>query len=166
MWTSRSPRPLVSKLAALVTSAAFLMLAAFLAAADGPLAPKPDDRAISTGRWAVAAVEWDGKPVDTEFLALLRVSYRADGSWAVQFKSVTVAEGTSTNRQDDVPKTFDMTTLGSPSIAPTRYHGIYRLDGDIRMLCIAPSGAARPDEFKAPKRSGRMLVTLKRLPTP
>jgi uncharacterized protein (TIGR03067 family) len=131
--------------------------------AQAPIPPVSDDRAISAGRWAVVSVEWDGKFVDPEFLALLQVTYRADGSWAVLFKSVTVAEGKSTNRQDDSPRTFEMETLGSKGIKPTRYWGIYRLDVDTRVLCIAPAGRPRPDQFKAPKRSGRMLVTLKRV---
>jgi uncharacterized protein (TIGR03067 family) len=75
-------------------------------------------------------------------------------------------EGTSTNRQEESPKTFEMETLGSQSIKPKRYRGIYRLDGDTRVLCIAPDGKPGPDQFKAPKRSGRMLVTLKRVPGP
>jgi uncharacterized protein (TIGR03067 family) len=126
--------------------------------------PAPDDRAISAGRWAVVAVEWDGKPVDPEFLKLLQVAYRPDGSWSVLFKSVMVAEGKSTNHQEVSPKTFEMATLGSEGIKPTRYWGIYRLDGDTRVLCIAPAGRPRPDRFEAPKRSARMLVTLKRVP--
>ncbi|MFM7291962.1 MAG: hypothetical protein ACKO6B_12135 [Planctomycetia bacterium] len=118
------------------------------------------------GRWAVASVEWDGRPVDPGFLSLFQVLYAADGSWAVMFRSISVAEGTSTNHQELSPKTFEMETLGSQGIKPARYWGIYRLDGETRVLCIAPDGKPRPDQFEAPKRSNRMLVTLKRVPTP
>ena len=129
-------------------------------------APVSDDRAISAGHWDVVAVEWDGKPVDPEFLAMLRVAYRADGSWSVLFKRLPVAEGKSTNRQDQFPKTFEMQTLGSQGITASRYTGIYRLDGDTRVLCIVPDGKPRPDGFSAPRRSGRMLVTLRRAREP
>lgn len=129
-------------------------------------ASAPDDRAISAGRWAVVKVEWDGKAVDSDFLALLHVAYRADGSWAVLLKSVTVAEGKSTTHQEALPKTFEMETLGSEGIQPTRYWGIYKLDGDTRVLCIVAAEKPRPEQFEAPKRSGRMLVTLKRASEP
>lgn len=122
----------------------------------------PDDRALSVGRWDVVAVEWDGRPVERELLAMFQVIYRADGSWAVLFKRMPVAEGTSTNHQDTAPKTFEMQTLGSEAIKPVRNTGIYRIDGDTRVLCMVREGSPRPDEFSAPRHSGRMLVTLAR----
>ena len=121
-----------------------------------------DDREISVGRWNLASVEMNGRPIDPELLAMVQVIYRPDGSWAVLFKSLPVAEGTSTNRQDESPKTFEMATRGSESIKPSRYTGIYKHDVDTRVLCLAPDGKPRPDEFTAPKRSGRVLVTLRR----
>lgn len=141
---------------------AAVVLVAPLAAQEAAAPPAADDRAISAGRWRVVSVEWNGRPVDPEILALLQVVYRADGSWAVLFKSLPVAEGTSTNCQDASPKTFEMATLGSEGIKPSRYTGIYRIDGDTRVLCLAPDGEPRPDEFAAPRHSGRMLVTLER----
>jgi uncharacterized protein (TIGR03067 family) len=125
-------------------------------------APAPDDQKASVGRWDVVAVEWDGTPADPEWLARLQVAYEADGSWAVFLKRMPVAEGRSTSRPDVTPKTFEMQTLGSEGIEPTRFHGIYRLDGDSRMLCIARVGTPRPDTFTAPRGSNRMLVTLRR----
>ena len=122
----------------------------------------PDDRVISVGHWNVVAVEWDGEPVDEELLSRLQVVFQADGSWAVLLRRIPVAEGKSTNRQDDFPKTFEIETLGSEGIAPSRYKGIYRLDGDTRVFCMAPDGEPRPNEFSAPRHSGRMLVTLQR----
>jgi len=141
---------------------AAVVLVAPLAAQEAAAPPAADDRAISAGRWRVVSVEWNGRPVDPEILALLRVVYRADGSWAVLFKNLPVAEGTSTNCQDASPKTFEMETLGSEGIKPSRYTGIYRIEGDTRVLCLAPDGEPRPDEFAAPRHSGRMLVTLER----
>ena len=121
-----------------------------------------DDRAISVGQWDVVSVEVNGKPIDPELVAMLRVVYQADGSWAVLFKKLPVAEGKSTNRQDQSPKTFEMETLGSESMKPVRYTGIYKFDGDTRVLCFVPDGKPRPDEFVSPRRSGRVLVTLRR----
>lgn len=135
--------------------------------AQPPVAvPVPDDRAVSVGDWNVVAVEWNGKPVDPEFLSMLRVHFEADGGWSVLFKGMPAAAGRSTNRQDLTPKTFDMETLGSEAIKPRHYKGIYRIDGDIRLLCLAPDGAPRPQEFSAARHSGRMLVTLERAAKP
>jgi uncharacterized protein (TIGR03067 family) len=122
-----------------------------------------DDRVLSAGRWRVVAAVWDGTPVEQDVLARLDVIYRADGSWAVLLRRTPVAEGRSTNRQDVAPKTFEMETLGSEGIKPARYTGIYRLDGDTCVLCMVPAGMPRPDEFAAPRHSGRMLVTLERV---
>ena len=133
--------------------------------ADTPPSGTPvqrDDRELSAGRWNVRAVEWEGNPLDQEWLARLQVHYRPDGSWVVFLRRIPVAEGTSTHRQDITPKTFEMQTLGSEGIKPSRYMGIYQLEGDIRVLCIVREGTPRPDEFSAPRRSGRMLVTLER----
>lgn len=125
-------------------------------------AAPPDDQAFSAGPWHVVAVERDGIAMDQEWLARLQVVYQADGSWAVLLRRIPVAEGTSRIRQDVSPKTFEMETLGSEGIEPRRFHGIYRLDGDTRVLCIVREGAPRPDDFSAPRKSDRMLVTLKR----
>jgi uncharacterized protein (TIGR03067 family) len=136
---------------------------AIVALACGQPAAGADDRALAAGRWRVVSAVWDGTPVEEDLLARLDVTFRADGSWAVFLRRVPVAEGSSTQRQDIAPKTFDMQTLGSVGIEPARYLGIYRLDGDTGMLCMVAAGMPRPDEFAAPRHSGRMLVTLERV---
>jgi uncharacterized protein (TIGR03067 family) len=146
--------------------ASSIVCAALVAFADAPRAEPPatapDDRVVSVGSWDVVAVEWEGKPVDPGLLSMLQVAYKADGRWAVLFKRMPVAEGRSTNHQDVSPKTFEMETLGSERIEPRRYVGIYKFDGDTRTLCIAAEGQPRPDDFTAGRRSGRMLVSLRR----
>ena len=151
---------------ALLAFIAFMALVGRTSAQPPVTAPASDDRALSAGRWNVVAVEWDGKPVDPEFLAMIQVVYQPDGAWSVLFKRLPVAEGKSTNHPDESPKTFEMHTLGSQGIPASRYAGIYRLDGDTRVLCIVPEGKPRPDAFASPRRSGRMLVTLKRATEP
>lgn len=138
-----------------------LAAASCLFAAPVPAAPA-DDRALSVGLWDVVAVEANGREIDPELVALLRVAYRADGSWSVLFKGLTLAEGTSTNDQAAAPKTFEMETPAGEHARPQRYVGIYRLDDDVRMLCFVEEGKPRPDEFAAPRGSGRVLVQLRR----
>lgn len=160
--TPRTSSHLVVGRSPLLRSCVGIALVSIVSTACGQEQHLPDDRAISVGRWDVAAVEWDGRPVDGQFLSLLQVEYRGDGSWTVFFKGLAVAEGTSVNHPDKAPKTFEMATLGSEGIAPSRYAGIYRMEGDVRVLCMVPERARRPAEFSAPRRSGRMLVTLRR----
>ena len=147
-----------------LSTACWLLACVAASAQESTVAP--DDRAVSAGRWAVVEAVWDGNPLDREWLARLQVVYRPDGSWAVFLRRTPVAEGTSTIRQDVEPKTFEMATLGSEGVAPTRYSGIYRLDGDTSQLCIVREGTPRPDGFSAPRQSGRLLVTLERAGPP
>jgi uncharacterized protein (TIGR03067 family) len=137
-----------------------------LAGIEAPSSPPSDDREVSVGRWDFVAVEANGKPVDAEVLKLLQVTYGADGSWAVLFKGRPVGEGTSRNDQAASPKTFEMETLGGRKTKPRRYTGIYKQDGDVRQFCFVSAGRPRPDEFAAPRGSGRILVTLKRAEEP
>jgi len=158
------PTPTRLDVVAMMTvSLAGLTLAA---TANPPAGAVADDRGGSVGRWEVAAAEVNGRPVDPEVVSRLSVAFRHDGSWTVLFKSLPVAEGTSSNDQHANPKTFDVETVGSATIEPTRYKGIYRLEGDSRVLCFVPDGEPRPDAFTAPERSRRTLVTLRRFRSP
>lgn len=127
-----------------------------------PAARAADDRASSVGLWDVASVEMNGHEVDAEIAALLQVDYRADGSWAVLFKGLSLVEGTSTHDQEAVPKTFDAETRAGENAQPQKYVGIYRIEDDARVLCFVEEGKPRPDAFAAPRGSGRLLVRLKR----
>lgn len=163
------PTPTRLDIVAMMTvSLAGLTLAA---GAHPPAGTDADDRGGSVGGWEVVAAEVNGRPIDPELVSRLSVAFRQDGSWTVLFKSFPVAEGTSSNDQHANPKTFDVETVGSAAIEPTRYKpkrykGIYRLEGDSRVLCFVPDGEPRPDAFTAPERSRRTLVTLRRLRSP
>lgn len=125
----------------------------------------PSDPAVSAGRWRIVTVEMSGKPVEPEIVSMLSIIYSADGSWTVFFKSLPVAEGTSTVDQTTTPKTFEMHTLGSPSgnIPGRSYCGIYELEGNRRRLCFVPAGRPRPEAFATARRTEQILVTLERI---
>ena len=127
-----------------------------------------DDRSTSAGWWRVVAVEMGGKAIEPEFVSMLSVLYGADGAWAVLFKSIVVAEGTSTIDPSTEPKSFEMKTLG-PARAPDsgwRYSGIYEMHGNTRRLCVGPPGKSKPATFSTTRRNGRILVMLERITTP
>ena len=121
-----------------------------------------DDRSVSAGMWGVVTVEMNGKRLDDEFVAMLKIAYQADGAWTVLFKGLVVGEGRSQNDPATNPKTFEMETRGGKKTKPRRYTGIYRMEGDSRQLCFVSDGMPRPDDFTAPRKSGRILVTLRR----
>jgi uncharacterized protein (TIGR03067 family) len=95
---------------------------------------------------------------------MLAVVYAADGRWRVLFKSIPVAEGTSSNDPTTTPKSFVMQTLGpaNGSRPGDRYVGIYELEGESRRFCFVPADRPRPGEFTSGRGSGRILVTLER----
>lgn len=127
-----------------------------------------DDRAVSAGLWRVVAVETGGKTLEPEFVSMLSVLYGADGAWAVLFKSIVVAEGSSTIDPSTTPKAFEMRTRG-PARAPDSgwsYSGIYEMHGNFRRLCAGPAGKPRPATFFTNRRNGQILVTLERITTP
>lgn len=147
-----------------------LIVGLFFAAATTPTfaSSVEDDRSASAGRWRVVAVEISGRTLDPEFVSVLSVLYSADGGWAVLFKNIVVAEGTSTIDPSTEPKSFEMKSLGSPHNPHSSwsYSGIYEMHGDRRRLCVGPAGTPRPATFSTTRRNGRILVTLERITTP
>lgn len=157
-----TPRCLLVVVATLAAPLLAIGFTTALAGCPPPVLAVSDDRDVSAGLWDVVAVEMNGRTLDAEIVKLLQIAYRADGSWAVLFKRRPIGEGTSRNDQTTSPKAFEMETLGGRKTKPRRYTGIYKLDGDSRQLCFVPAGMPRPDDFSAPRGSGRVLVTLKR----
>lgn len=147
-----------------VAGGAWATLALIDARADSrsPAIAVADDRAASTGVWDVVTVEMNGRRLEDEFVAMLKIAYQADGAWTVLFKGLVVGEGRSQNDPNTNPKTFEMETRGGRKTKPRRYTGIYRMEGDSRQLCFVSDGMPRPDDFTAPRKSGRILVTLRR----
>jgi hypothetical protein len=82
----------------------------------------------------------------------------------VLFRSIPVAEGKSTNQQELSPKTFEMETLGSEGIKPSRYKGIYRLDAPGRherpgtIIKLAPDGQVGLRIFFQPLRAASAAI--------
>jgi uncharacterized protein (TIGR03067 family) len=60
------------------------------------------------------------------------------------------------------PKAIDITFKDGPGKDITQ-KGIYELDGDTQKICWAAPGKARPTEFEAKPKSGRMLQVLEKV---
>ena len=59
------------------------------------------------------------------------------------------------------PKSIDVIPDGGPSRGK-RVLGIYKLDGDRLMICMAAPDASRPETFRADNGSGCTLTTFRR----
>ncbi|MCX7414132.1 MAG: TIGR03067 domain-containing protein [Planctomycetia bacterium] len=137
---------------------ALLLTAGFAGAVD-----LPDDRAVSAGRWRIVSAELNGRQIDRQFTAMLSVSYAADGTWTVFFKTIPVAEGTSSPNQAADPKSFNMATLGSGTNSGRRYRGIYEIQGNTRRMCFVPADRPLPADFSTAPASDRLLVSMERI---
>ena len=153
--------PPTPRLAALCVTAT-LLLAAGVSGADD----LEDDRAVSAGRWRIVSAELNGRQIVPELTALLSVMYAADGTWTVFFKTLPVAEGTSSVNQAADPKTFEMATLGSGTSTGRRYWGIYEMRGGSRRMCFTPADRPRPTAFATTPASERLLVSMERIGDP
>jgi uncharacterized protein (TIGR03067 family) len=60
------------------------------------------------------------------------------------------------------PKTFNAVVMRGPQKGDALL-GIYTLEGDTLKVCLSLDGDERPKEFSAPEKSGRALMTCKRI---
>jgi uncharacterized protein (TIGR03067 family) len=61
------------------------------------------------------------------------------------------------------PTLIDLTTVFPDNATRLHTSGIYSLQGDVLMYCIAAPGCPRPTEFATTAGDGRTLVVLKRV---
>ncbi len=123
----------------------------------GKEARKPADPPM--GEWWVERIEQDGgvfhKKGPTEFEWTAK--FTAD-KWTVSLGRTTIADQSAAYFQNGTVFEIDL----SPGEPKTMRKGIWKLDGDVLLICYGASGADRPTDFTAPKDSGRRLWTLKR----
>ncbi len=80
-----------------------------------------------------------GEPVDTKF------TFTADTG------------------ESNVPKALELTVLPAPDdSSPTIYQGIYWLNGDELIICLATPNKRRPAKFRTVEKTTQMLLKLKR----
>jgi len=121
-----------------------------------------DDRALIQGTWQLLYAESEGRSAPAERVRVIRVEIKK-GTHSVYFGDQCVAHDVRfTIDPQATPKTTDDTLNDGPD-AGKQIHGIYELDGDTLISCVAKVGQDRPREFVAKPGSGHTLRFFKRV---
>ncbi len=128
---------------------------------------RPVDLRLLQGTWSILAQEEDGhetKPdADSTVLiagnALVMVSTGGRGDAPALIEATTFVLNPSRD-----PPQIDVTASYSNPVQVQR--GIYRLDGNSLLLCVAIGGKPRPTEFDTSPGSGHRLFVLRRKKAP
>lgn len=140
--------------------ASLLIGLALAIAAPAPKDP-PKEPASLVGEWAASSVVVGGKGQafpEREF----EYTLTADGKFVVR-NGKEGGEGKYVLDRKKDPPEIDIFLNGDKADSPTM-QGIYKVDGDTLILCVAPGGKnmKRPKSFEAPAGSEFMLLTLER----
>jgi uncharacterized protein (TIGR03067 family) len=138
-------------------------------AADRPTraAAKADRQALQ-GRWAVVAIEANGKQAPPQGIRGFTVTFRGD-EVVMAFPGATAdgkdnpeVRGSYRLHPGKQPRAIDFV----PAVGPDKgkvVRGIYQLRGDTLKLCLNESAAAaRPEAFAAAAGSKRTVLTCRR----
>lgn len=116
------------------------------------------------GTWEVTQMIENGVPVGSD---VLRNRYVADSRFTIAGNTIRfvrpdkgVRKLAFVSGQSAGPRTIDL--AGTESIGS---RGIYAVDGDVLLLCLAaPEASERPRGFASPSGSNQLLVVLQRTP--
>jgi uncharacterized protein (TIGR03067 family) len=121
------------------------------------------------GTWSAVSQTKDGKATPADQLTEERLVIKAEhwrvlenGRFARLESQLTIRKGKA-KPEMAVVLAFDPNATPKKTIAINFTHGIYQIEGDDLMICLAPFGKDRPTEFKAPAGSGLTLTTYKRV---
>ena len=121
-------------------------------------APGVGDAAAIRGVWLLVKSEKDGKELPEAevrgrkyHVAAAEIRYEVGKTQPLEF--------TYTLDPDKNPKTIDMVHKKDPSLVS---RGIYELDGDTLVICLAPEGKDRPSRFTTSPDSGLVVMRLTR----
>jgi uncharacterized protein (TIGR03067 family) len=146
-----------------VVGPAVVVMIAVAFAATG--APRPKYKAERTptdppaGEWSVEKIEEDGEVLKSKKPGLEGWSARfTSDKWIVSIRRATITDTQVACFQNGNVSEIDL----SPKNPKATRKGIWKIDGDVLMMCYGEMGGDRPTDFTAPKDSGRTLWTLKR----
>jgi uncharacterized protein (TIGR03067 family) len=130
--------------------------------AGDPGSAAADDHALIKGTWQLVYAESEGKLAPVERIRNVRVEIK-EGTHSVYFGDQQVARDIHfTMNPQATPKTTDDTLNDGPE-AEKQIHGIYELDDDSLLSCVAKVGQDRPKEFTTKPGSGHTLRVFKRV---
>jgi uncharacterized protein (TIGR03067 family) len=139
----------------------FALLAVTLGlVAAAPVPEKKDELKKVEGDWVFTSWDQSGLLLPEERLS--------EAKWSVKGNKYTFTMGAATEEgtlkldPGKKPAALDLAITSGPDKGKEQL-GIYRIERDGIVLCLARAGAKeRPTEFAAPEGSGNMLLTIKR----
>ena len=147
-----------------VASPVLVLTIAVVCAAVG--APRPKEKEARTPVDPPAGEWWVEKIVDDG--GLLHKKGPTKVEWTTRFTSdkMIVSHAGRNTIADQRVAYFQNGTVFEIDLSPgdpkTMRKGIWKIDGDLLLLCYGAPGADRPADFTAREGSGRRLWTLKR----
>ena len=135
--------------------------------ATGSQAGKPgqsagDDRARIQGKWQLLYSESEGKAAPVERIRSIRVEIK-EGTHSVFIGDQRIAHDVHFTMDPKAKPKITDDTLNEGPDAGKQIHGIYELDGDTLISCVARVGQDRPTEFAAKAGTGHTLRIFKRV---
>ncbi len=112
------------------------------------------------GDWAMVSGVMNGIAMEASMVSWVKRENRGNLS-TVLAGPQTMLKVTFTLDVSQSPHAIDYVTLAGPHKGKTQL-GIYSLKRDLLSVCMAPPGAARPDEFQSAKGDDRVFTVWKK----
>jgi uncharacterized protein (TIGR03067 family) len=119
----------------------------------------PSDLDKLQGVWNIVSLEVDGQELPANALGDSRITIKGTSFTST---GMTIKYGGKVEIDpDEKPKTFDLIFSSGPEKG-NHNRGIYKLNGDTWIICLATRGDTRPTKFATTPGSGFALETLQR----
>jgi len=137
-----------------------LFFVAALVVSAPALKDPPRNARDIVGEWVVESVTIRGEERPSSNLDYI---FTKDGKWIIHRDGKEMPSANRVYNCDPkaFPPTLELTASTKGGTAGARA-GIYKLDGDTLMMCVAAAGKARPEKFESTADNGQTIYVLKR----